>query len=126
MKKLIFISLLFVFVISCKSSSSPVETKLDKKTEVSLKGNWVLSKVSYPGSEYFKITSFNVADSKCFEGSQWKFVSNNNSGEMILTAPPTLWKRSPALPVMTISLRPCSVRRSLSAKAPPSCPSART
>ncbi|MFY7741141.1 MAG: lipocalin family protein [Flavobacterium sp.] len=60
-------------------------TKLDNKAEVAMKGNWVIVSVSYPGSEYIKVNSFDIADSQCFVGSTWKFVSNNNKGEMVLT-----------------------------------------
>ena len=49
-----------------------------------IKGNWTITSVTYPGSDYIKVTSFDIADSKCFEGSSWKFVSNNNKGEMSL------------------------------------------
>ena len=38
----------------------------------------------YPNSEYIKINSFQIVDSKCFEGSTWKFISNNNKGEFTL------------------------------------------
>lgn len=82
MKKSIVLLLLSVFLFSCKSSQA---TKLDMKSEVAIKGNWEITSVSYPGSEYFKITSFDIADSKCFVGSTWKFVSNNNKGNMALT-----------------------------------------
>ncbi len=82
MKKLIFISLLSVLILSCKSNMA---TKLDNKAEVAMKGNWVIVSVSYPGSEYIKVNSFDIADSQCFVGSTWKFVSNNNKGEMVLT-----------------------------------------
>lgn len=58
---------------------------LDQKSQVGLKGNWTISNVTYPGSEYIKVTSFDVADSKCFEGSSWNFISNNNKGTMTLT-----------------------------------------
>ena len=50
-----------------------------------MKGNWVISSVTYPGSEYIKVNSFEIADSQCFVGSTWKFVSNNNKGNMALT-----------------------------------------
>ena len=80
---------------ACKSASSTtasteattLSTKLDKSTQVALKGNWVLTNVSYPGSEYIKVNSFDLADSKCFIGSTWSFISNNNKGSMALTAP---------------------------------------
>lgn len=81
---------------ACKSSSSTaassseattLSTKLDRPTQVALKGNWVLTNVSYPGSDYIKVTSFDLADSKCFIGSNWSFISNNNKGNMALTSP---------------------------------------
>jgi hypothetical protein len=50
-----------------------------------MKGDWVISSVTYPGSEFIKVQSFNLADSQCFEGSNWKFISNNNKGDMSLT-----------------------------------------
>lgn len=84
MKKLFLLSVFAVMFMSCKSTSV-TNTKVDNKTERLMKGNWVISSVSYPGSEYIKVTSFQLADSKCFEGSSWKFVSNNNKGDMALT-----------------------------------------
>lgn len=95
MKKIIFICMIATMLFACKSSSSTtasteaptLSTKLDKSTQVALKGNWVLTNVSYPGSEYIKVNSFDLADSKCFIGSTWSFVSNNNKGTMALTAP---------------------------------------
>lgn len=84
MKKLFLMAVLAVTFTSCKSTSA-TNTKLDNKTERLMKGDWVISSVSYPGSEVIKVTSFQLADSKCFEGSTWKFVSNNNKGDMALT-----------------------------------------
>jgi hypothetical protein len=84
MKKQILVSLLAMIFFSCKSSQTAVNTKLDNKTEVALKGNWIVTSVAFPNSEFISATSFNIADSKCFEGSQWSFVSNNNKGEMKL------------------------------------------
>ncbi|MQP24818.1 hypothetical protein GFJ94_07040 [Flavobacterium sp. LMO8] len=85
-KALFYLFVVSYFVVGCKSTTPVTNTKLDNKTEVALKGNWKITEVSFPGSNYIKITSFNIADSKCFVGSQWKFISNNNKGEMILTA----------------------------------------
>ena len=95
MKKVIFICLIATMVFACKSASSTtasteaptLSTKLDKSTQVALKGDWVLTNVSYPGSEYIKVNSFDLADSKCFIGSTWHFISNNNKGSMTLNAP---------------------------------------
>lgn len=86
MKKIIALLLLTLVFIECKPKQTVTNTKLDMKSEVAIKGNWVLSSVTYPGSEYIKITSFEIADSKCFVGSNWKFVSNNNKGTMELNS----------------------------------------
>lgn len=82
MKKLFMITLLSVVLFGCKTNTA---TQLDFKKEVALKGNWILTAVSYPGSEYIKVNSFDIADSQCFVGSTWKFVSNNNKGQMALS-----------------------------------------
>ncbi|QLC67551.1 lipocalin family protein [Flavobacterium sp. LPB0248] len=96
MKKSILMCMIAALFFACKSSSSTaassseattLSTKLDKKTQVALKGNWVLTNVSYPGSDYIKVNSFDLADSKCFIGSTWSFISNNNKGNMALTSP---------------------------------------
>ena len=83
MKKMMYALLLLVLFSACKSKSA-TNTRLDNKTEVALKGNWTLTKVFYPGAEVIKITSFDLADSQCFVGSQWRFISNNNKGEFSL------------------------------------------
>lgn len=81
MKKIVILLAFSLALLSCKSN--PVTT-VDHKSQVEIKGNWTITKVSYVGSEYFKVNSFQIADSKCFEGSTWKFISNNNKGEMVL------------------------------------------
>ncbi len=86
MKKIILMGLLSLFVIGCKSKSA-TSTKLDNKSEVALKGNWTITSVNYVGSDVIKVTSFDLADSKCFVGSTWKFVSNNNKGNLNLNSP---------------------------------------
>lgn len=93
MKKNILLLTFIVVLASCKSTNSTIpniastpSAGLDNKAEVAIKGDWTLTKVSYIGSEYFKATSFQLADSKCFEGSQWHFISNNNKGKMTLKA----------------------------------------
>ena len=84
MKKIILLCALAIISFACKTQS-PVSTKLDNKSEVAIKGNWTISEVTYPGSDYIKVSSFDIADSKCFVGSTWKFISNNNKGNMALT-----------------------------------------
>lgn len=84
MKKSVLFYAMFILLIACKSNS-PVETKLDNRTESSLKGDWVIRSVNYPGSDYIKVNSFELADSKCFILSDWHLVSNNNKGTITLT-----------------------------------------
>ena len=81
MKKIILLLTFIVALASCKSNPA---TSLDRKSQVDIKGNWTITSVSYVGSEYFKVNAFQIADSKCFEGSTWKFISNNNKGDMSL------------------------------------------
>ncbi|MDD7915993.1 hypothetical protein [Polaribacter ponticola] len=83
MKKITILILLLTVIISCKSTSVG-NTKLDNKTERILKGNWIISGVNFPGSNYINVTSFNLGDSKCLINSEWSFISNNNKGEMKL------------------------------------------
>jgi hypothetical protein len=87
MKKIILMSLLSVILLSCKSTNSATNTKLDSQSQTAIKGEWVISSVNYPGSEVIKVTSFDLADSKCFIGSKWKFVSMSNKGSMALNSP---------------------------------------
>ena len=87
MKKIILVSLLSLLIFSCKSSSSATSTKLDNKSERVIKGDWKIISAGFPGSEVMKVTSFDLADSKCFVGSTWKFVSNNNKGNFTLNSP---------------------------------------
>ena len=85
MKKSVILVLLTIVFVGCKPQQTVTSTKLDNKSEVAIKGNWSIVSVTYPGSDYIKMTSFDIADSKCFMGSTWKFISNNNKGEMALT-----------------------------------------
>lgn len=84
MKKGLILLVLTIVFIGCKPKQTVTDTKLDMKSEVLVKGTWTISSVTYPGSDYIKVTSFDIADSKCLVGSTWKFISNNNKGEMAL------------------------------------------
>jgi hypothetical protein len=85
MKKLILFFALALIASSCKTPAPAASTNIDRRSQVAIKGNWVIASVTYAGSDMFKVTSFDIADAKCFEGSTWKFISNNDSGEMALT-----------------------------------------
>src|SRR6476660_1903059 len=97
MRKILLIFAMAILVFACKSGATPPATpepvsnapttKLDKTSQVGIKGDWQITSVSYPGSEYIKVNSFNLADSKCFIGSTWHFISNNNKGNLTLNSP---------------------------------------
>lgn len=82
MKKISVFFILSLILMGCKTNTA---TQLDNKTEVALKGNWSITSVTYPNQAYIKVTSFDVADSQCFVGSNWSLISNNNKGQMSLS-----------------------------------------
>lgn len=91
MKKILTLCIIALMAFACKSKtpaettvSNAPTTKLDKSSQVGMKGNWKITSVTYPASEYILVNSFNVADSKCFIGSTWSLVSNNNKGNFTL------------------------------------------
>ena len=86
MKRVILLVTIGILILGCKTTSA-TSTKLDTQSEVAMKGNWTITSVNYPGSEVIKVNSFDLADSKCFIGSTWKFISNNNKGQFTLNRP---------------------------------------
>jgi len=84
MKKSIALIAVALVVFACKTTSV-TSAKLDRSSQVEIKGDWKITSVTYPGSDYITVNSLQIADSKCFVGSTWKFISNNNKGEMALT-----------------------------------------
>ena len=84
MKKVLLTVMMAVLLFACKSKSA-TNTGVDRKSANMMKGEWVISSVTYPGSDVIKVNSFGLADSQCFEGSTWKLVPNNNKGEMALS-----------------------------------------
>ncbi len=87
MNKILLVFTFSILLFSCKTTAPAVGTTAptDRKQQSELKGNWKITEVSFPGSNYFKVNSFQIADSKCFVGSTWQFVPNNNKGSMSLT-----------------------------------------
>ncbi len=86
MKKLFLLLSLVLIVVSCKPKQKVANTAIARKSNIAIKGNWSITSVTYPGSDYIKVTSFDLANSKCLVGSNWKFVSNNNSGNMSMAS----------------------------------------
>lgn len=75
MKKLLFVITAALLIASCGPS------KVATQARKSFDGNWMMNSVTYPNNTgIFDVTLFNDASANCFEGSSWKFVSNNNQG----------------------------------------------
>lgn len=87
MKNAIYVLFLAVVFVGCKPKEQVVSTKVDNKIAAKLKGAWTVSSVTFPGSDYIKVTSFETADSKCFVNSEWNFIPNNDKGDFVLNAP---------------------------------------
>ena len=87
MNKILLLFALPLLFLACKTSapSTNLSPKSDRSTQAGIKGNWQITNVSYPGSDYLKVNSFQIADSKCMVGSKWNFVPNNNKGSITLT-----------------------------------------
>ncbi len=73
MKKSIFL-LALILLTSCGASKT---VRTSKKV---IKGNWTLNTIKYETSGTLKVDLFKDSSSKCFEGSTWEFIPNNNSG----------------------------------------------
>lgn len=73
--KFLFLTLAVFMLAACSS------TKVVRSSQKGLKGNWTLSSITTSEGGIVKIKQlFDQASPDCFEGSQWSFVSNNNSG----------------------------------------------
>lgn len=82
MKQLLPLAVSALLLLSCKNNPA-VQTRM--RDEVSIKGDWTLTQVTYPGSDVIKVRSFDLADASCMKGSQWHFISNNNKGHFGLS-----------------------------------------
>lgn len=76
MKKIVTsLSICALLVVASCGTSKTVRTS--KKV---IKGNWVLSSITYNQAGTYNTTLLNDASKACFEGSTWQFVPNNNTG----------------------------------------------
>lgn len=75
------------FAISCSPKTAPADGGSASIGKKGLNGSWILTDITFDGiPKGSKITIFDQAPYKCFIGSQWDFVSNNNKGSFTLTA----------------------------------------
>lgn len=74
MKKILILALITVTAFSC---GTPKTVQQSKKV---IKGYWSLDNITYDSSGTFNVTLFNDSSVECFEGSSWRFIPNNNTG----------------------------------------------
>ncbi len=74
MRKLLVLTILTTFILSCGS------TKTVRQSKKVIKGDWSLDNITYSESGTFNVTLLNDAAKACFEGSTWHFVPNNFTG----------------------------------------------
>lgn len=74
MKKILILALIVATAFSC---GVPKTVQESKKV---IKGYWTLDNVSYGSSGTYNVTLFNDTSVECFEGSSWRFIPNNNTG----------------------------------------------
>ncbi|WP_456377383.1 lipocalin family protein [Lutibacter sp.] len=74
MKKLVMLIVLSSIVLSC---GTPKKVAQSKKV---IKGYWLLDNITYSESGNFNVTMLSDVTSTCFEGSNWRFIPNNNTG----------------------------------------------
>lgn len=75
MKKILILLVLITSVLSCGAPKTVIESKKV------IKGDWVLDNITYSEAGTFNVKLLNDTSKECFEGSTWKFISNNNEGK---------------------------------------------
>ena len=75
---------LFMFLLSSSKTISENPIKSKKKL---LKGTWEVINIKFVGDKgLYKANLFEIADSPCFNGSQWIFIPNNGSGKFTVNS----------------------------------------
>ena len=74
MKKILILAIIAATAFSC---GTPKTVQESRKI---LKGYWALNSISYDSSGNYNVTLFNDTSVECFEGSNWRFIPNNNTG----------------------------------------------
>ena len=86
MKKTTFF-LTFTLLLFLLSSFKTIEENPVKSKKKLLKGTWEVTNIKFVGDKgLYKANLFGVADSPCFNGSQWIFIPNNGSGKFTVNS----------------------------------------
>lgn len=81
MKKMFMLALIVAIGISC------APPKVVQDSYKVMKGYWTLDEVSYDAEGTYNISLFNDETAACFEGSTWRFIPNNNTGNYTIEKP---------------------------------------
>lgn len=81
MKKILILALIAVTSVSC---GTPKTVQDSRKV---IKGYWTLDNITYDSSGTFNVTLFNDTSVECLEGSNWRFIPNNNTGNYTIDNP---------------------------------------
>ncbi|WP_053969972.1 lipocalin family protein [Mangrovimonas sp. ST2L15] len=79
MKKSLLLFMVVATIFSCGSTKT---AGVSKKV---MKGYWSLNSITYSESGEFNVNLLNDAEQACFEGSTWRFIPNNNTGNYTLS-----------------------------------------
>lgn len=74
MKKIMILVVLMGIAASCGTPKTVIESRKV------IKGFWSLDKISYSEPGTFTVQLLNDTSRECFEGSTWRFIPNNNTG----------------------------------------------
>ncbi|WP_347374723.1 lipocalin [Aequorivita sp. Q41] len=74
MKKILILALIAATAFSCGTPKTVIESRKV------IKGYWSLDAITYGAPGKYNVTLFNDASAECFEGSNWRFIPNNNTG----------------------------------------------
>ncbi|MGO3183118.1 MAG: lipocalin family protein [Aequorivita sp.] len=81
MKKILILALIAVTAFSC---GTPKTVQESRKV---IKGYWALDNITYDSSGTFNVSIFNDTSAECLEGSNWRFIPNNNTGNYTIENP---------------------------------------
>ncbi|MEN8125150.1 MAG: hypothetical protein ABFR32_08460 [Bacteroidota bacterium] len=85
MKKIIYVALTFL-IFSCSGTKSETGSS-PKSSKKLLKGTWEVTNIRFVGDKgLYKANLFDIADSACFNGSEWVFIPNNGSGKFTVNS----------------------------------------
>lgn len=82
MKKFLLLIAVVALASSCGTSTGTIakSTKGTRLANKVIKGEWLLSSITYNRQGKYDVVLFNDTSKDCFEGSYWKFVPNNYRG----------------------------------------------